>query len=227
MAQFPVSPLALAAGAALIMATPATAAEDDLNAWAGQFVVVNLDDDKDWLVRGEAQERFTRDASRLGQLLLRMLVGHRLGEDVMIGAGYAYILTDPVGPIRFDEHRFYQELNLRLVNRNGVTLDSRTRLEQRTFEQGDGIAWRARNFVQLRVPVSERTSLVAYTEPFVALNDTEFQRAGLAIWRNFAGVSVPLARGIEIVPGYLNQTVFREGENRMDHVANVNVFMNF
>ncbi|MGB3711049.1 MAG: hypothetical protein WA985_05115 [Erythrobacter sp.] len=41
------------------------------------------------------------------------------------------------------------------------------------------------------------------------------------------GVSVPLVDGIEMVPGYLNQTVFRDGEDRMDHVANVNVFMSF
>ena len=41
------------------------------------------------------------------------------------------------------------------------------------------------------------------------------------------GVSVPVAKGVEIVPGYLNQYVVRTGEDRIDHVANVNVFMNF
>lgn len=219
--------VALGLPAAILVPTPAAATEDDFNVWTGQFIVVDLDKDKDWFVRGEAQERFTNDADRLGQLLLRMLVGYRLGEDVSIGGGYAFILTDPVGPVELNEHRYYQELNVRLIDRDGVTLDSRTRLEQRTFEEGDGTSWRMRNFVQLRVPISESNRLVAYTEPFVELNDTDFQRGGVSIWRNFAGISFPLAKGIEVVPGYLNQAVFREGENRLDHVANVNVFMNF
>jgi hypothetical protein len=218
---------AIALCAATLAASPAAATEDDFNIWTGQFIVVDMDEDGDWFVRGEAQERFTNDADRLGQLLLRMLAGYRLNKDVSIGAGYAYILTDPVGPVQLNEHRYYQELNVRLIERDGITLDSRTRLEQRTFEEGEGTSWRLRNFVQLRVPISDNNKFVAYTEPFIELNDTDFQRGGVSIWRNFAGVSIPLAKGVEVVPGYLNQTVFRDGENRMDHVANVNVFMSF
>lgn len=231
MARGTSAKLALGASFGSLMAAPAAATEDDLNVWTGQFVVVDIDRDEEtgegWFVRGEAQERFTNDADRLGQLLLRTLVGYRLNNDVSIGGGYAYILTDPVGPVEVNEHRFYQELNVRLINSGGVTLDSRTRLEQRTFEEGSGTFWRFRNFLQLRVPISENNKFVAYTEPFIELNETNFQRGGLSVWRNFAGVSIPLADGIEVVPGYLNQTVFRDGENRMDHVANVNLFMNF
>lgn len=209
------------------LTSPASATEDDFNVWTGQFIVIDIDEDKKWFVRGEAQERFTNDADRLGQLLLRTMVGYRIDKSVSIGGGYAYILTDPIGPIEANEHRFYQELNVRLLESDGITLDSRTRLEQRTFEEGDGTSWRFRNFVQLRVPVSETNKLVFYTEPFFELNETQFQRGGLSVWRNFAGVSVPIANGIEMVPGYLNQYVARDGEDRMDHVANVNIFMNF
>jgi len=138
------------------------------------------------------------------------------------------VLTDPVGPVELNEHRFYQELNVRLLStEGGVTLDSRTRLEQRTFEEREDTSWRLRQFVQLRVPVSDKNKLVAYTEPFVDLNETGVQRGGLAIWRNFVGLSVPLAKNIEVVPGYLNQHVFRDGRDRSDHTANVNLFMTF
>lgn len=220
-----ISLLTSALGAAAL-ASPAAASEEDFNIWTGQFIVVDVDDD--FFVRGEAQERFTDDADRLGQLLLRSLVGYRINEDVSIGGGYAYILTDPVGPVEINEHRIYQELNVRLIDTpGGVTLDSRTRLEQRFFEEDGETAWRFRNFVQLRVPISENNKFVAYTEPFIDLNETPIQRGGLSIWRNFAGVSVPIADGIEIVPGYLNQYVFRDGEDRIDHIANVNLFMNF
>ena len=213
----------LAAG----FASTAHANEDDFNIWLGQFATINLSDDV--YVRVEAQERFTNDADRLGQLLLRSLVGYRIDKDVNIGAGYAYVLTDPVGPARLNEHRFYQELNIRLLStEGGVTLDSRTRLEQRTFEEREDTSWRLRNFVQLRVRITEKGHrVVAYTEPFIDLNETGVQRGGLSIWRNFVGLSIPVTKNIEVVPGYLNQHVFRDGQDRSDNTANVNLFKTF
>jgi len=214
------------AGLAALATTPAHAAEDDANIWLGQFATINASDKV--YVRLEAQERFTNDAERLGQLLLRSLVGYRIDKNVNVGVGYAYVRTDPVGPALLNEHRYYQELNVRLLStEGGVTLDSRTRLEQRTFEEREDTSWRLRQFVQLRVPISDDNKLVAYTEPFVDLNETGVQRGGLSIWRNFVGVSVPLAKNIEVVPGYLNQHVFRDGRDRSDHTANVNLFMTF
>lgn len=224
--KLPCLPIALTAAAAAALAAPAAAAEDDANVWLGQFVTINAT--KKVYVRLEAQERFTNDAERLGQLLLRSLVGYRLNKEVNIGAGYAYVRTDPVGPALLNEHRFYQELNVRLLsNKGGVTLDARTRFEQRTFEEREDTSLRLRQFVQLKVPVSGETKLVAFTEPFVDLNETSVQRGGLSIWRNFVGVSLPVAKGIEVVPGYLNQHVVRDGRDRSDHTANVNIFMTF
>lgn len=215
------------ASLAVLIAAPA-AAEEDFNVWTGQFITVDIDDEGEWFVRGEAQERFTNDAGRLGQLLLRSLIGYRVNERVSIGGGYAYILTDPIGPAEVNEHRFYQELNIRLIETpGGVTLDSRNRFEQRTFEEDGETALRFRPFLQLRVPITENNKIVAYTEPFIALNETPLQRSGVGLWRNFVGVSVPIADGVQVVPGYLNQHVFREGEDRTDHVANVNLFLNF
>lgn len=219
-------PIAVAA-AVFVTAAPAMATEDDGNVWLGQFATINATDKV--FVRLEAQERFTNDAERLGQLLLRSYVGYRISKDVNIGGGYAFVLTDPVGPVELNEHRFYQELNVRLLTTpGGTTLDSRTRLEQRTFEEQEDTQWRLRQFVQLRVPISEKGHrIVAYTEPFVDLDEGSVQRGGLSIWRNFVGISIPLAKGIEVVPGYLNQHVFRDGQDRSDHTANVNLFMTF
>lgn len=203
----------------------AHAAEDDFNIWLGQFATINAT--KKFYVRLEAQERLTNDADRLGQLLLRSLAAYRINKKINLGAGYAFVLTDPVGPVELNEHRIYQEFNIRLIDQDGITLDSRSRLEQRTFEERGGVSVRFRNFVQLRVPVREHNKLVLYTEHFIELNETSVQAGGLSIWRNFIGVSAPLAKGVEIVPGYLNQYVFRPGEDRSDHVANVSVFLSF
>lgn len=211
--------------ALLVSAAPALAAEDDANIWLGQFATINASDKV--YVRLEAQERFTNDAERLGQLLLRSLVAYRFNDKVNAGVGYAFVLTDPVGPAKLNEHRYYQELNVRLIDKGGVTLDARARLEQRTFEETEDTQWRVRQFVQLRAPISQHNKIVAYTEPFIELDGGSVQRGGLSIWRNFVGVSVPLAKGIEVVPGYLNQYVFRDGQDRSDHTANVNLFMTF
>ncbi|GMN04054.1 DUF2490 domain-containing protein [Erythrobacter sp. MTPC3] len=213
---------------AAFMALPAAAAEDDFNVWGGQFVFVDIDEEGDWFVRAEAQERLTQDADRLGQLLLRSFVGYRLNAKTTIGGGYAYILTDPVGPTQINEHRTYQEATFTLIdNGRGLRLTSRNRFEQRFFEEGGDTGLRYRNQIQLRAPISEQNSLVLYTEPFVGVNETRFNRGGVAVWRNFAGVSVPLAEGVSFTPGYLNQYVVRDGEDRMDHIMDLGVTARF
>ncbi|TRD12225.1 DUF2490 domain-containing protein [Erythrobacter insulae] len=220
--------LLFAAAIAAVFASPAAATEDDFNVWGGQFIFVDLDKDGDWFVRAEAQERFTQDADRLGQLLLRSFVGYRLNETATVGGGYAYILTDPVGPAQINEHRIYQEVTLTLINtEDGVKLTSRNRFEQRFFEEDGETGLRYRNQVQLTAPISEKTNLVLYTEPFIGVNETRFNRGGVALWRNFAGVSFPVAKGVSFTPGYLNQYVVRSGEDRMDHVANFGVTARF
>ncbi|MBD2841313.1 DUF2490 domain-containing protein [Erythrobacter rubeus] len=211
-----------------LWAAPAAATEEDFNVWTAQFIFFNLDEDKDWYARFEAQERFTDDADRLGQLLLRSFVGYRISDAVNVGGGYAYILTDPVGPVEVNEHRIYQELNVTLFdNGNGIRLTSRNRLEQRFYEESGSTGWRYRNLVQFIAPITERNSIVLYTEPFIGLNDVPFNREGVANWRNFAGVSFPLTRELSFTPGYLNQYVVRDGEDRVDHIVNLAVFARF
>ncbi|MEP0190549.1 MAG: DUF2490 domain-containing protein [Erythrobacter sp.] len=213
---------------AALLAAPAIAQDEDFNIWGGQFIFVDLDEDGEWYARVEAQERFTNDADRLGQLLLRSFVGYRINDDLNVGGGYAYILTDPVGPVEVNEHRLYQEVNVTLLdNGNGLKVTSRNRLEQRIFEEDNEVALRYRNQVQLRAPISDANNLVVYTEPFVALNETPLQRDGVGLWRNFVGVSFPLGEGFTFTPGYLNQYVFRTGDDRIDHVANFGVTARF
>ena len=152
----------LAALSAATIATPAIAQDEDFNVWTGQFATINVDDADKIFVRLEAQERFTNDADRLGQLLLRPAAGYRISDTVSVVGGYAYILTNPPGPAETNEHRIFQELNVRLLRtESGVTLDSRTRFEQRLFEEDSETGLRLRQFIQLRVPVSETNKLVA------------------------------------------------------------------
>lgn len=205
--------------------SPLSAQENDFNVWTAQ--VVTIEPSEDLKIRLEAQERFTDDASRLGQLLLRPAVGYQITDGISIFGGYAYIMTDPAGPAQTNEHRFFQEVNLRLVKTDNISVTSRNRLEQRTWEETDGTALRYRNQIALRAKISEQNNLVIYTEPFIGLNTAGFQRDGVGVWRNFVGVSVPLGKKISMTPGYLNQHSFRPGEDRSQHIVNVSLSARF
>lgn len=210
----------------LLSANTALAAEEDANIWIAQTATVDLGGDAVlWL---EAQERFTDDASRLGQLLVRPAVGYKLDKSTTVFVGYAYVMTDPVGPAKTHEHRIFQQLSFRLLgDGKGVTVTGRTRLEQRMLEGRDGTGWRLRQQLRLTAPLSGKVRAVAWTEPFIGFNETSFQRGGLGLWRNFAGVAIPAGKSFTIEPGYLNQYVVRSGTDRIDHTASLTLSANF
>ena len=62
----------------------------------------------------------------------------------------------------------------------------------------------------------------------MGLNDTRWgQRSDIDQTRTFIGFAIPVNDKINIEPGYLNQAVFRAGENRLNHVAAMNVIVKF
>ena len=211
---------------ALAIAVPAQSAEDDANIWLAQTANVDLGGGAVvWL---EAQERFTNDASRLGQFLVRPAIGYKLDPTTTVYIGYAYVMTDPEGPAKTNELRLFQQASFRIAgDGRGVTLTGRTRFEQRTLEEQDGTGWRVRQQVRLTAPVSGGVRAVAWTEPFIGLNETTFQRGGIGLWRNFVGATVPLGQGLSLEPGYLNQYVRRRGNDRIDHTLNLTLATNF
>lgn len=211
----------------LMLASPALAAEEDLQAWsattasipAGNRVVV-------WL---EAQGRFSNDASRLGQLLLRPGLGYRLSPTTTAFVGYAYVRTDPVGPVRTNEHRIWQQLSFRAAgDGKSLTLTGRSRLEQRFVAGANDTGVRFRQLMRLTLPIDSGVQAVGWSEGFVALNNTDWgQRAGLDRFRNFAGVSVPLTKSMRLEPGYLNEYINATGSDRINHIASMTVNLNF
>ena len=84
-----------------------------------------------------------------------------------------------------------------------------------------------RQQLRLSAPLSGKVRAIAWTEPFVGLNETTFQRGGLGLWRNFVGVSLPLGKALTVEPGYLNQYVVRGGADRIDHTASLTIGASF
>lgn len=203
-------------------------ADDDFQVWQTTNLSAKLDDDLTGHL--EIQPRFTGDASRLGQLLLRPSIGWALGQGVVVSAGYAYVRTSPPGRPVTHEHRPWQQLAFPVAGQpGGFLMTSRSRIEQRVREDGDDLGHRFRQQVRMMVPLEPSGwNAVAWSEVFLNLNDTDWgQRSGLDRWRNFIGMNIPISRGVSAEPGYLNQYVNSASGDISDHVLSVTLNVGF
>jgi hypothetical protein len=207
---------------ALACQAPVQAAETDEQIWLAQFSTFSVGNK--WLVFTEAQVRQTDGLERLSQIILRPAVGYQVSDAVSVFAGYAWVHTEPKGRAANTEHRAYQQLSVRLTGGSGkVTVASRTRLEQRFIVGRSDMGWRMRNLVRLDVPLGKGYSAIVSGEPFVNLDTTTWgQRAGFDQMRGFAGVGIPVARGVALEVGYAGQYVNRFGvPDRMNHIGSL------
>lgn len=211
----------------LASAGAASAADEDSQAWSVVNATAALNDKV--VLAFDSQARFSDDASRLGQLIVRPSVGWRLDGTTTASLGYAYIRSTPEGRPTTHEHRGWQQMSYRIAgDGKGVTLTGRTRLEQRWLEGRDGTGWRVRQQVRLTAPVKDGVRAVAWTEPFVGFNETSWgQRDGLHLLRSFAGVSVPISKTVTLEPGYLHQRAYRSGPDAVTHAAAIWINLQF
>ena len=222
----PILPV-LACLAGAFLSLPAHA-EDDAQAWGSVIATGTVRGDLFlWL---EAQARATDDVEGGSQLIARPAIGARIARDAHAVAGYAYIRTDPAIGRTVNEHRLWQQVQFAAVRgRGGAPLViSRTRLEQRMIEGREDTGWRLRQFVRLQVPIARKGAVqaVAFTEGFFNLNSTTWgARDGVDQWRTFVGVGLPVGPRLRLEPGYLNQRVFRRGEDRTNHVLSATLFI--
>jgi hypothetical protein len=197
---------------------PAAAQEEDLQQWTLLSTTGQLSGKV--TLYAEVQPRFTDDVGRIGQLLLRPAIGYRVAPDLSVFLGYAYVRTDPKGGRSTDEHRLFQQLSFTAYRGpGGFTITGRTRLEQRTVIGSDELGWRFRQVIRAERKISRSgMKAVAWTEPFVNLDTTDWgQRGGVDQWRTFLGVGLPVSASLTVDAGYLNQTVFRRGQDRVNH----------
>lgn len=207
---------------------PLAAQDHDFQQWTLMVAQGPIKDDL--LVQAEIQPRITNDASRLGQFQISPAIGYRISQRVTVYVGYMFVDTDPVDRLAFDEHRIYQHIVYPLGKIDDIAITARTRIEARMVTGAEDLGWRFRQQIRAQKPIGQvqGTMLVLWSEAFYNLNDADWgPRQGLDRWRNFLGVGVPLAQGVVLEPGYLNQTVFRRGEDRLDHIASVTLFYRF
>lgn len=202
-------------------------ADEDTQIWAAAVAQGAVKGDL--FVFAEAQSRITDDASRAGQWIVRPAAGVRFAPDSTVLAGYAYVRTDPANGAASDEHRLWQQLQLPLLRAGdgAVLIVNRTRIEQRMFEGRDDTGWRLRQMIRVQLPIARGGAVqaIASSEGFFNLNATDWgARRGVDQWRNFVGIGLPVGKRFRIEPGYLNQRVFRRGEDRTNHAFFTTLF---
>jgi hypothetical protein len=182
-----------------------------------------------WL---DIQGRFYEDSGGYGQSLVRPAVGWAFAAKVVGHFGYAWVRTSGRSGRSIDEHRLWQQLLLKeFLSVPG--LQSRTRLEQRLFENLDDASWRLRQFFKWTWPVPgiDRLALAGYEEVFFHLNDVDGgPQAGFDQNRAFVGPQWTFDdRGrIKAELGYLNQLIHRRrGRDVMEHLVSANLFLRF
>ncbi|MFN3989076.1 MAG: DUF2490 domain-containing protein [Erythrobacter sp.] len=220
-----------AAFVAALAPLPALAADESGSIWNAQFIKLNAGKDDRIFIRLESQQRLTQDATRLGQFILRPYVAYVINDDLNAGIGYAYFRTEsgasPSGVIY--EHRAFTEVNYRILNKPGIKIDTRTRLESRQWENIGDHSIRARSMVQVTIPVAPSGfGPVYFVEPFFNLNDQPNFPGGFEQIRNFGGVFIPVSKKVEFITGYMNLYQPRDGrDDRMDHVVWLKTFIKF
>lgn len=221
----------------LLVDQPAAAVVEGDQLWAMAvlqggfgFIDPKLDRVKGYL---ELQGRWRSFESLETAFLPRAAIGYAITPQLTAFAGFANVEFDNPRRKPYWELRPYQQLtwNLPLP---GVSLQSRTRLEQRIVQ--DHLGWRLREFVKATVPIPglepgmDRLYLAAYDEIFLELDDTTWgQRKGLRQNRFFVGPGFRLDpdKHVALEVGYLNQWIDRKKHDRDNHVLSLNLFLSY
>lgn len=177
--------------------------ENKLGIWAMYFGTNQVADK--WSIHTEIQYRDYQIFGNFNQLLLRTGANYHISDHAIATLGYGFISTDPtfeepVGEKNAIENRIFEQFILK--NQVGkFKFMHRYRLEQRFLKFGDGskdTQHRARYFLRVTFPLSEKWFLAAYEEIFINLQEPIFGQNRL-----FGAVGYHINERINLQAGYL------------------------
>ncbi len=177
--------------------------ENKLGIWAMYFGTNQVADK--WSIHTEVQLRDYQIFSNFNQLLLRTGANYHISDNAVATLGYGYIVTDPTydepsGEKNSTENRIFQQFILR--NKVGkFKFSHRYRIEQRFLKFGDGrtdTQHRARYFLRVTYPLSEKWFLTAYDEIFINLQEPLFGQNRL-----YGALGYQVNKGVALQAGYL------------------------
>ncbi len=204
---------------ALFLSMPASAqTQEDTQLWTAVTVNGKLTDTLVYAADG--QFRLFDGLSRYGHTVLRGSIGIRVVPDLTISVGYAHSNSNRVGQAWIAEDRAFEQFNWTIVQRSGVGLTTRGRLEQRSLENGHETGWRYRQLVRLSVPLGDHApAIVVSEESFINLNATDWGvRSGFDQHRGMIGLAFPLNDVATLEAGYQMQYSNAQPRDRLNHI---------
>ena len=226
--------VAIIAAAGIGAAPIASAADDNIGAWAVFTTTDAFPSDggaSRWHYWLDAQARYFDIGSGINQYLVRPAIGYDLRGSVQVWAGYARFRSrNRVGRVA-DENRAWQQLNWTAGRWGGGTVSMRVRLLQRSVNVGDDLGLVLRVLTRYTRPIGldGKQSLILGVEPFFDLRDTDWSgSSGIAQNRTYIGIGWRLRDDLTVDTGYMNQFVWSDqGEDTSNHLGVVNFKVRF
>lgn len=178
------------------------------------------------LFTADTSVRFTDDATRWSQTVVRGGLGWRASSRLTLWGGYAHVRARLPGDRTLVEHRIWQQASYPILGGPRARLHGRTRLEQRWLEGGDGTAWRFRQQLRLVVPLGgkpQAPGLVVAQEWFWHLEGggSGVFREGADQGRTLIGLGVPLGPEVRIEPAWMRQRLEVLNPDRVNDVVQI------
>lgn len=192
------------------------ATQNDLGLWTPIFF--NAPIRGRWWGYFEANPRINENVSKFDQLLIRPALGYRFSRNGYIYNGFCWASNYNLPKVSMgNEYRIFQQAVFK--NELGkLTLNNRTRLEERLFDYINGCSVRARHYIRGAYPIG-RTNwyLVGSEELFVNLNSLRTDlKAGFEQNRLYGGLGRNINKHTSVEIGYQWQYV-----NRNDPADNI------
>ncbi|MCB5183926.1 DUF2490 domain-containing protein [Methylobacillus gramineus] len=181
-----------------------------------------------WYV--ELQPRWKEELNHFDQYLIRPAINYKLSDRASIWLGYADVRTNLAKGTSHEQRWWQQFMYTFPTFDNGITLTSRTRLEQRNLDTGDDTGYRVRQLLRASKKLESNAdlSLLLWNELFVNTNNTDWgARSGFDQNRAFAGIAWQAQANARLEVGYINQFIRGQNSDRMNHILSTSLFIRF
>ncbi|CEG56113.1 DUF2490 domain-containing protein [Legionella fallonii] len=196
--------------------------------WSVANIIAPLSEGSSFKYYLEPQLRLIDTRSVFNQFLFLGGLGYQFNPDLMLFIGPGWIeIKNPINNTSSTEKRLWQQLNWRILNNSNLTLNSRTRLEERNHTPRSQIAFRLRQRLWFRVPLQQWSgySFSFFDEIFFNLNHPSWTSPYLLEQnRAFIGMAKQLSKSAILDVGYLHQYL-HSFTNQSDNVLLLSLTM--
>ncbi len=202
---------------------------EDGRTWLNQNMIGDFPI-KNWRWYTELQLRLRDKSRHIDQVLIRIAILYDINEQASFWMGYANVTFYLESREIVKENRIWQQFLYNFKPICNINFQSRTRLEERFFDNSNRTGYRMRQMLRVTAPscISPKLLLVAYDEVFFYLNDTGYGlKPGIDQNRAFAGLNFALNDNMNLEIGYLNQYIITQRIDRMNHVLSATLFVVF